>query len=135
MRKHVSRFGYLEVIEIIQIGTILFLFAMLGSFVISLIFTEIDKKVDEIDDGGTKTLVIFTETYIQLLITAIAYFYIEKIIYWFPSIASILNRRYETYKSVNYVIHIILIIVLIEMNASLQKGVHYLQHKLNVNGH
>lgn len=127
-----TKFGSLEIIEIIQIGTLLFFFAIFASFIISLIFTEFDKAIDKIEDDNWKTICKFIELYIQLIVTAIAYFYIEKLIYIFPSFASKINKNYPTFKSTNYVIHIVLIILLIEMNESLVSGLHYVSNRVNI---
>ena len=136
VHKHsiLEKYGLYEVVEIFQIGTILFLTAIIVSFVTSCIFTEIDKKIDEIENEHLKTPVKFFETYLQLIIISISYFYVEKIIYIFPSLANQINKNYKTFKSANYVIHIILIIVLIETNSSMVKGIHFMADKLNING-
>lgn len=125
--------GGLEVLEIIQVGTIMFMFAMLGAFVLSLIFTEIDKLIDKQENEGLYTTYKFIETYVQLLLTAILYFYIEQIAYLFPSIANMFSKTYPAYKSINYAVHILLILILIEMNPSLVDGVHFIQKKLHIN--
>lgn len=128
-------FGTLEIVEIIQIGTILYFLALGASFLISITFTEFDKTLDKIESENWRTWWKFVEVYIQLLVTAIAYFYIEKVIYMFPSLSNKLNKNYPSYKSTNYVIHIVLIILLIEMNESLVDGLHFISKKLNITRH
>ena len=123
-------FGGYEIIEILQLSVIFFLCSLLASFIINLIFGSIDKSINKRE--GDKSVIIFVETFFQLVITAIAYFYIEKIIYLFPSIASKLNKNYESFKSANYAIHIVLIILLVELNSSLKNGIHYISSKIDI---
>lgn len=129
-------FGRLEILEIIQIGTILFVSAAVVGFLFSLLFTELDKviekKVPE-DYEKTKFAIKFVELFVQLLVTAVAYFYLEKFIYIFPSISKKINKNYVSYKSVNYVIHIVLIVLLLELNHSLVENVHYISKEMQIN--
>lgn len=129
-----KKIGGLEILEIIQVGTIYFLFALLGAFLLSLVFTEIDKLIEKQTNEGAYTTYKFIETYFQLIFTAILYFYIEKTIYFFPSIVKLFSKSYESYSSINYAIHVLLIITIIEMNPSLVKGIHFIQQKLDING-
>ena len=134
--KKLEYIGVLEIIEIFQLCFILFFCAMLGSFILTLIFTEFDKAVDhyEEEDPTSFTVIKFVETFIQLFLTAVFYFYIEKIIYIFPSLAKKLNSKYESFKVAGYVIHIVLILVLIEMNQSLVNNIHFIAKKINITG-
>ena len=130
-----TNFGALEILEIVQLGTLLFFLAIFASFIISIVFTEFDNALDKMEDKNLETFWKFVEVYLQLIVTAIAYFYIEKIVYIFPSVSSKLSKNYPAYKSTNYVIHIVLIILLIEMNESLVDSLHFISKKVNITRH
>lgn len=135
MVKRSQKIGMPEIVEIFQYSFILFIVSMIASFLISTVFTELDKAVDKaLDDDHTNTYISvkFFETFLQLFVTAVVYFYVEKTVYLFPSIASKLYRSYESWKSISYVIHIVLIVTLIEMNSSLVSGLHFIAKTLTV---
>ena len=133
--KVAAQLGLWEVLEIFQLSILLFFCALLGSFLISLPFTELDKAIDHIKDNDT--LFMFSkiaETFLQLFVTAVVYFYIEKLVYQFPSISDKLSKRYVAWTGANYAVHIVLILILIEMNQSLVNGVHTIATRMQING-
>lgn len=123
-KKH-NEAGFLEIIEILQMSVIMFLLSLGAAFVISNIFTPLDREVEKL--SGNKSLYDFVKilvVFIQLVVTALAYYFIDIILHWFPSISAVISSRYETHKVMEYGIHVILIIILVETNSSLYNGLH-----------
>jgi len=97
------------------------------AYILSKIFHIVDVKLDESDlNKGTYDTLKIIEVFTQLFLTAVAYFYIEKLVFKIPSIASYIKSNYRTYKTANYSIHIVMIITIIEMNSSLVHNLHYM---------
>jgi hypothetical protein len=120
-----------NIIELLQVCLILFLIALFVSYALSNIFTLIDKEIDKVDNIDTKNFCIILTTFTQLCITTIIYFYVEKNLHrvklWKMLIKDLKRDMYiadlDTFR---YAIHIVLIIVLIEMNSSLKSNLHYI---------
>lgn len=140
-----------EIIEILQLSVILFFCSLFASFVISSIFTKIDEAVDKIEDSDSRKTAIFFVTFFQLFVTAVAYFLIDtllsKITPWIDIYGTYQysklkkkcitpldfeskwctkpkKRSLKQLGTVDYGIHIVLIILLVEMNSSLKKNLH-----------
>ena len=154
-----------KIVEIVQLCLVLFGLSMFVSFVISNFFTwVIDPKIDEISDDNERNVAIVFSTFFQLIVTAIAYFLIDTLLYkitpwfdWFDlfkwnkssnkcavgpgtTVKSKLGclvkptkRNLKQLETVDYAIHIVLIIMLIEMNASLTKNLHKVSCMVTVN--
>lgn len=119
-----------NLLEILQICVILFLIALFVSFVLTNIFTKIDDEIAKIQDKDTKNFCIILITFIQLCLTTVIYFYVEKYLHhiklWKSLIKDLKHTKMyiadlDTFK---YATHIVLIIVLIEMNSSLTYNLH-----------
>ena len=131
-----------EISEILQICLILFITAMFFSFVLTNIFTLIDEQIAVIENKDTKNFCIILVTFIQLFITTIFYFYIEsflhKIRLWKHIIKSMYSNRKKyklsiaDLKAFSFASHIVLIIVLIDMNKSLKKNFEHISDILVV---
>lgn len=127
-----------KLFDLFQLTIILFFLSLLCAFIISNIFSQIDKEIDKITDTGTKDFLRFLVTIVQLFLTAIAYFMIDMILErlhpWHDMVRTIffdtrrkrgqLPRTLKSTEVVNYGIHIVLIITLIEMNKSLKYNFH-----------
>jgi hypothetical protein len=129
--------GLYDTVEIFQLSFILFLCALLGAFIITSIFTEIDDVLETIKikhniSYSGFVILKFIETFIQLAFTAVFYYYIEKTIYFFPSLANKLNHKHVANKSANFAIHIVLIVMLLEMNSSLINGLHFIANYITI---
>ena len=122
------------ILEIFQISLILFISALIASFIMSNIFTKLDTVIDEnLDyDSTGYTITKFTEVFLQLFLTTILYFYLEEMLYYIPSISSFIKSSYTPYKTAKYAIHIVMIVVLVELNTSLKHGIHYLADKIMI---
>ncbi len=126
-----------DLFEIFQICIILFLIALFVSFCLSNLFGLIDNKIKEIENKDLKNFSIILNTFIQLCITTIIYFYVEKNLHhirlWKTLLKNVKKKLYiadlETFK---YATHIVLIIVLIEMNYSLKYNLYYIKDLLKI---
>ena len=123
--KH-KNIGIFIVLEIIQLGFVLFVSASVAAYGISWVFKKIDSKINEIENSTSQTVVNLISLYTQLIITAVAYYYIEKLTKAIPSISNILNKNYVSHQSSMITTHIFLIIVIVEMNSSLKAQFHHM---------
>ena len=128
---------YSEIIEIVQLCIILFSISIFVSFSLSNIFSYADIEINKIDRTEYKDLSVILITLLQLIITTICYFYIEKLLHHLHAWKS-LNKDMKKQMSITdlqvfkYASHIVLIIVLIEMNYSLKNNLHYIGNMLNL---
>jgi len=124
-------------IELFQFSIILFISAILTTFVINMIFTQIDKKIEENKDSCGSALyytqIIFA-LFFQLFIMAVVYYLITEFIRKIPSFSYILNKKFSHHKTINYTLHIILIILMIELNPSLKHNLFVIAYLLDI-GH
>lgn len=128
-KKNSNRELYI-IIEIFELCFVLYILCLLISYPLSYIFAEFDKyivsKVEEnkISETGYKTIK-YIETFIQLFIIAIVYNYIEDLIYYIPTIIQRSKTKIQSHTTAQYAIHIVMIVMLIEMNSSLVTNLHY----------
>lgn len=147
--------SFKEFYEIFQICIILFVVSVFVAFCISNIFIRADEEIDKITDKSSKNAAIIAITFLQLFITAIAYCLADELLHhirpW-EEIAKDIRRM--TRKSVesasavvrtsssttlgelniaNYGIHIVLLLLLLEMNTSLQNNLHKMADMIIVN--
>lgn len=153
-----------KILEIVQLCLVLFGLALFSSFLISNFFTwVVDPKIQEIENSNERNTAIVFSTFFELVVTAIAYFLIDSLLYritpwidWFDlftwnksvnkckvgpnSIKSKLKcdtkptkRNLKQLETVDYAVHIVLIIMLIEMNSSLNKNLHKISCMMTLN--
>ena len=120
---------FLTLLEMFQLSITLFLVALLVSFILSNIFNLLDKEMkkakenNEISKNAYTTLKAI-EVFFQLFIVVVAYYYIEEFLYKIPSIAGVIKDAYNSFKTARHAIHLIMIVILIEFNSSLQYNIH-----------
>jgi hypothetical protein len=137
-----------ELEEMIQICIILFTTSLAVSFCTSNIFTLVDNEILKIEDIYLQRFSMVMILFCQLLLTAIIYLFIDTFLFKIKSLRSLLTHKDGTLGQLHaaeYCIHIVLILVLIEMNASLMFEIEYvrdfmvlvpvLQKKLNPSEH
>jgi hypothetical protein len=124
--------------EILQFSVILFILAILGSTFISSIFTEIDKRIEKDLDpttGNYKAAIMFS-TLFQLSVISMYYYiiarFLEKRI---VSVSYVINSTYKKYKTIDYTLHIVLIILLIELNPSIKHNLHKISDLTNIDSY
>ena len=129
---------FLIILEILQLSFILFLCALFTAFCMSNLFGLLDEEMKKsLEDHKishkiydfSKTL----EVFLQLFLTAIAYYYIEEFLYYIPSISKYIKDTYKEYKTARHVLHIVTIVILIELNSSLQYNIHEVASAIMVN--
>ena len=96
-------------------------------------FGLIDKEIDKIQDKSSKNTAVVFITFVQLFLTCLIYFSADILLNfikpWRETIRKFLGKGYAPVtlgqlNTAEYGLHIILIILLIEMNSSLQKNLH-----------
>lgn len=130
--------GYLplEFIEIVQFSIVLFILAIFISFVISSVFIEIDiynSKTYEKNSLDFKVALSFTLLF-QFII--VAYLYYKSIIFVkdnIVSVSSYLSKGYNSHKTIESALHIVLILLLKEMNSSIRYELDEFSNFLKVN--
>ena len=115
------------ILEILQVSFILYVSASLVAYTLSTIFTEFDNYLEDskISKGLFDVIKVF-EVFIQLFLSTIAYYYIEKMLLIIPSISKFLKSSYTSHKTAKYALHMVMIITLIESNKSLKHGFEYI---------
>jgi len=138
-----------KISELFQLSVVLFLSSLLAAFIISNFFHHvIDVHIDKLEDNTTdKNAAIIFNTFFQLLVTAIAYWIIDHMIHnmqpWNDLVKAfrlkkkgitalgyspgLYKRNMGSLAITDYGIHIVLIIILVEMNASLMHNLHQVQ--------
>ena len=137
-----------EFFEIFQICIILFVVSIFVAFCLSNIFIRLDEEIDKITDKSSRNAAIVFITFVQLFITAIAYCLADGLLHsirpWEEIIKDVTARKigitgsitggytsgYTDFSGItlgelnvaNYGIHIVLILLLLEMNTSLKKN-------------
>ena len=129
VRKFLRSWPFLTVLEMFQLSLTLFLIALFVSFILSNLFNLLDKEMKKSKEDGTLnksqyTVLKTVEVFIQLFVVVIAYFYIEKFLYLIPSLAGWIKEAYKSFRTARHAIHIIMIVILIEFNSSLQYNIH-----------
>jgi magnesium-transporting ATPase (P-type) len=122
-----------QIFEILQICIILFIFSFFASFCLSNFFGLMDNEIDKIEDKSSKNTAIVFLTFFQLFITCIVYFSADMLLNyikpWKETFRKFTGQKYVDIKlgqlnTAEYGLHIILIILLIEMNSSLKENLH-----------
>jgi len=119
-----TRFGIWTFLELVKICTILFLFALFASFIIGSLFTKIDKTLEDRVEKTTNDCLsnngyitgVFLITFFQLVVIAGAYYIITKF----------LRKFFPDSKTIEFSLHIVLIVLLIELNPSIVHNLHQL---------
>lgn len=76
---------------------------------------NIKDKIDKVDSKIKKKLKIFTIVFLETFVIIIAFFYIRKIALLFPSIPNLIYPKFNPLTTLDYSIHIALVVVFIEM--------------------
>jgi hypothetical protein len=76
---------------------------------------NIESKINETDSKIKKKLKIFTIVFLETFVIIIAFFYIRKIALLFPSIPNLIYPKFNPLTTLDYSIHIALVVVFIEM--------------------
>jgi hypothetical protein len=136
LKKITVRYLPLEFIEIAQFSIILFIFAIFISFIVSSVFIEIDKynsKTYEINSLDFKFALSFTLLF-QFII--VSYLYYKSIVFVKQNIisfSSYVSNDYHSHKTIESALHIVLILLLKEMNTSLGYELHEFSNFIKVN--
>ena len=136
IKKH-AQYGFLTVLEIFQLSLTLFLTAILVSFGFSNLFYLLDKEMDKARQKGDLTdngyhIAKAAEVFLQLFMIVVAYYYIEVFLYKIPSVAGWLKDAYQSFKTARHAIHIVMIVILIEFNSSLQHNIHIVGDSITI---
>lgn len=123
--------------EIIQICFVLFIISMFATFVMSNIFSLIDRELMKIENINLQRTAVTLVLFIQLVVTAIIYLYIESFLYKIKTIRSLLGSTKARDRislgestTTEYCIHIVLLLFLIKMNSSLAFEMYYVSDYL-----
>ena len=76
---------------------------------------NIKDKIDKVDSKIKKKLKIFTIVFLETFVIIIVFFYIRKIALLFPSIPNLIYPKFNPLTTLDYSIHIALVVVFIEM--------------------
>lgn len=76
---------------------------------------NIKDKIDKADSKIKKKLKIFTIVFLETFVIIIAFFYIRKVALLFPSIPNLIYPKFNPLTTLDYSIHIALVVVFIEM--------------------
>ena len=76
---------------------------------------NIKDKIDKVDSKIKKKLKIFTIVFLETFVIIIAFFYIRKVALLFPSIPNLIYPKFNPLTTLDYSIHIALVVVFIEM--------------------
>ena len=76
---------------------------------------DIENKIDKKDSKIKKMLKIFTIVFLETFVIIIVFFYIRKIALLFPSIPNIIYPKFNPLTTLDYSIHIALVVIFIEM--------------------
>lgn len=116
--------------EILQISLFLFIISLTIAYPLSYVFTKFDDMLtselekNNLNDTSYK-VIKYIETFFQLFISAVLYHYIEEFLYKIP-IFSANVRTFNTYRTASYALHIVMIVLIIELNTSLVNNLHYI---------
>ena len=116
--------------EILQICIVLFIISIFASFCMSNIFTLIDIEILKIQDISVQRFAFVIVLFCQLLVTVFIYLMIDIFLFHIKSIRAFTknsNMSLGQLHAAEYCIHIILILVLIEMNSSLMTEIKYVR--------
>ena len=105
--------------EIFQYSFIFLILLCIFSYLINkFYFTpdyNIEKKIHEEHSKLGKKMKIFRIVFIETFIIIIAFFYIRKVALLFPSIPNLIYPKFNPLTTLDYSVHIALVVVLIEM--------------------
>ncbi len=134
-----TRFGLWSFLELIQVSVILFLLALLASFIIGSVFTEIDKSLEKstnaqhnCQNNNDYKAGVFFVTLFQLIIIAAAYYGITKLMKLIPSVSATLKKNFPGHRTTEFALHIVLIVLLIELNPSIVHNLHRMGYFVDV---
>ena len=108
-----------KIAEIFQYSFIFLILLCIFMYLVNKFYftTEynIKDKIDKVDSKIKKKLKIFTIVFLETFVIIIAFFYIRKIALLFPSIPNLIYPKFNPLTTLDYSIHIALVVVFIEM--------------------
>jgi hypothetical protein len=108
-----------KIAEIFQYSFIFLILLCIFMYLVNKFYftTEynIKNKINKEDSKIKKKLKIFTIVFLETFVIIIAFFYIRKIALLFPSIPNLIYPKFNPLTTLDYSIHIALVVVFIEM--------------------
>jgi hypothetical protein len=108
-----------KIAEIFQYSFIFLILLCIFMYLVNKFYftTEynIKNKINKEDSKIKKNLKIFTIVFLETFVIIIAFFYIRKIALLFPSIPNLIYPKFNPLTTLDYSIHIALVVVFIEM--------------------
>ena len=107
----------------------------------SNLFDSANKEIEQIQDRRSKNTAIVFITFLQLFITCIIYLFVDNLLNyirpWKELVKKFFGYKHHNYRlgdlnTSEYGLHIILIILLIEMNSSLKHNLHSMAEFINI---
>lgn len=118
--------------EIVELSVIMFVVAMFVALVMSNIFIRFDTYLhDQHYSEGVYNFIKFIELLVQLVLTTIVYFYMEEMIRFIPNLTKM--RKSVPFQTSKYVLHIVMIVILIELNISIKHNLEYISKLMIIN--
>jgi len=134
-----TQLGLWTLLELLQISGIVFIMAMFATFVIGSIFTQIDKALEKTtldgescDNNSDYIVGLFFVTFFELVVIAATYYLITKILKSIPSVSATLKPGFPGHRTTEFTLHIVLIVLLIELNPSIVHNLHRLAYYFDI---
>jgi len=127
--RHLTKFDKIRLGKILEIFQYSFI-----TFIIVLIITRIFNKYiftetqEDVENYSTSQLILWT--FIELFIIIIMFFYIRKIVLLFPSIPALYISGFTEHTVMDYVIHIALVYVVMELIPTVRFKIEALKQKV-----
>jgi hypothetical protein len=120
-----------ELEAMLQICLILFIVCMFSSFCTSNLFTLVDNEIMKIENMEVRVFSLVASLFCQLVVTAIVYLFIDTFLFKIKSVSH-KNMSIGELHAAEYCIHIVLILILIEMNSSLMFEIEYVRNYITL---
>ena len=118
----------IRVYKFIEMFQYTFIFYFLAEFVAKFLNKHIfTSKKEEFEKMGF--LELSFSIIVQLFIIIVAFFYIRKAIYLFPSIPNIFDKSFKPYTTIEYAIHISFVFIFLEVIDDLKLKLELLKKK------
>ena len=131
----VDKIRIFKFIEMIQYSFIFLILICFFSFIINrrlFIKNKTDKnKTDKIKNSYTDLIITFFHILFYIIIITLVFFYSRKIALLFPSIPNIIDKKFIPYTTLEYTVHIALVVTFIELLPEFKNRIVILKEKFS----
>ena len=118
-------------IEIIQYSFIFLILICFFSLIINKVILKKKKISDKIENNYTNLVITFFHVLFYIIIITVVFFYSRKIALLFPSIPNIIDKKFIPYTTLEYTVHIALVVTFIELLPEFKNRIVILKEKFS----